>query len=396
MTARILLVDDDPNLLRGLQRQLRKQFDIETAGGGAEALEAVKCRGPFAVVVSDMRMPGMDGVQLLQAVRDVAPDTVRMMLTGNSDQQTAISAVNHSRIFRFLSKPCAAEEFAMALRAALEQYRLVTAEKELLSKTLGGSISLLSEVLSLVNPIAFGRAAGVRRLARSMCQQLKVQNAWEVEIAAMLSQIGCVTVPEAAFKKAARGIPLSAEETEALRRHPRIGHGLVAKIPRLEGVAMIILYQEKRFDGGGIPEDGRRGGEIPLGARILKVANDFEQLNSGGADNDDAFSKLRQRRGWYDPAVLDSLIPLLDVKSETRMVNVDELDVDMVLDEHVVAGSGEVLVSRGQAVTDSMRERLRNYAESAMGVRQPIRVRRPIAAGCPASSTGPLSPAVNP
>ena len=135
MTKKILLVDDDPNILQGYQRQLRKRFELDTVLSGREGLEAVASDGPFAVIVSDMRMPGMDGVQFLTQVRETASDTVRMMLTGNSDQQTAMDAVNEGHIFRFLTKPCNTDTFAKALEAALEQYRLITAERELLPGT---------------------------------------------------------------------------------------------------------------------------------------------------------------------------------------------------------------------------------------------------------------------
>lgn len=106
MSYKILCVDDDSNILQGYKRALRRDFDIFIAEGGLEALSIIEKEGPFAVVVSDMRMPVMDGVQFLSRVRDIAPETVRMMLTGNADQQTAIIAVNEGNIFRFLTKPC--------------------------------------------------------------------------------------------------------------------------------------------------------------------------------------------------------------------------------------------------------------------------------------------------
>ncbi|MFH1417727.1 MAG: response regulator, partial [Planctomycetota bacterium] len=136
MSKKILCVDDDPNILNAYRRGLRRLFEIETAEGGAEGLEAIASQGPFAVVVSDMRMPGMDGIQFLTAVKKRAPESVRIMLTGNADQQTAMDAVNEGSIFRFLTKPCPPEHLAKALTAGIEQYRLITAEKELLGKTL--------------------------------------------------------------------------------------------------------------------------------------------------------------------------------------------------------------------------------------------------------------------
>ena len=140
MTEKILCVDDEANILEAHQRGLGKQFHIETALGAEQALGQIDAQGPYTVVVSDMRMPGMDGVQLLSEVRKRAPDSVRIMLTGFADLQTAIEAVNEGNIFRFLTKPCPQETLAKALSAGIEQYRLVTAEKELLAKTLRGAI----------------------------------------------------------------------------------------------------------------------------------------------------------------------------------------------------------------------------------------------------------------
>ena len=123
---KILLVDDEQSVLDAFHRQLRKQFNIETAVSGREGLKKIADIGPFAVIVSDMRMPVMDGIAFLVEARKVAPESVRMMLTGNADQQTAIDAINHGSIFRFITKPCSPTNLAEAIDAGLAQYRLTT------------------------------------------------------------------------------------------------------------------------------------------------------------------------------------------------------------------------------------------------------------------------------
>src|SRR5204863_9075097 len=142
----------------GYRRSLSREFVIETALGGEPALALAKVNGPYAVVVSDMRMPGIDGIQFLSRIKASFPDTIRVMLTGNADMETAVHAINEGSIFRFLNKPCSKEEMAKTLTAPLVQYRLVTAEKQLLEQTLSGSLQVLTEVLSMVNPAAFSRA----------------------------------------------------------------------------------------------------------------------------------------------------------------------------------------------------------------------------------------------
>lgn len=178
MTEKILCVDDEPNVLNAYQRALRKEFQIETAVGGAPGLAAIDSQGPYAVIVTDMQMPGMDGIQFLAQVKEKSPDSIRIMLTGNADQHTAIEAVNEGNIFRFLTKPCPPEVLAKTLKAGLQQYRLVMVEKELLEKTLRSSIQVLTDILSLVNPTAFSRASRVQRLVCALAAKLQIEQAW--------------------------------------------------------------------------------------------------------------------------------------------------------------------------------------------------------------------------
>ena len=268
MSNAILCVDDDTNILAAYRRQLRGSFKIEVASSGADGLEVIKNKGPFSVIVSDMRMPGMDGIEFLSRVKKSSPNSVRMMLTGNADQQTAVEAVNEGHIFRFLNKPCPPESLAKALTAGIEQYQLITAEKELLEKTLLGSIKILTEVLSLVNPTAFGRASRVQRLVRKLAETMNVTATWQLKAAAMLSQVGCVTVPEATLEKVYNDKTLTSEEKQMLQSYPQIGSELVANIPRLDVVSKIIAYQEKRFDGSGWPTDAVSGKKNTVRSKI--------------------------------------------------------------------------------------------------------------------------------
>ena len=247
MNEKILFVDDDPNILQGYQRSLRKLLRIDTALGGEEGLAAIGKTGPYAVIISDMRMPGMDGVQFLSKVKDITPDSVRMMLTGNADMNTAIEAVNEGNIFRFMTKPCEPEVFLNALRAGIQQYRLVMAERELLEKTLNHSIKALVDILSMVNPVAFSRATRIHKYVKHMVSELSITSAWQYEIAAMLSQIGCVTIPPDTIEKYYAGQTLTEDEREMFTSHPTVGCELLQKIPRIEHVALMIEGQVKPF-----------------------------------------------------------------------------------------------------------------------------------------------------
>jgi len=375
MENKILFVDDDANLLASYERQLRKQFPIETSLGVKEGLVAIKERSPYAVVVSDLRMPEMDGIQFLSKVREITPDTVRMMLTGYADLQNTIDAVNEGNIFRFLTKPCSPETLVKSLSAGIGQYRLIMAEKELLEKTLRGSIKVLTELLALVNPEAFGRSSRIERYVREIGLQLKVSDLWKLETTAMLSQIGCVVLPENTLKKLYQNQELTVEESKLLDAHPGIGADLLGNIPRIQEISESIAYQGKRFDGSGFPEDAKKGEEIPLAARILKVVLDFDVFQAKGMTRGAALEKLRQQQSWYDPAVLDSLEAVLGIetKYEVREVNVSGLMEKMILAEDIRAEKGMLLITKGHEVSQALIQRLRNFCRTSR-IKEPIRV----------------------
>ncbi|MCP9447514.1 MAG: response regulator [Nitrospira sp.] len=348
---------------------------MDTALGAEEGLRTLETKGPFAVVVSDLQMPGMNGIQFLSRVREFSPDTVRILLTGNADLQASIDAINQGQIFRFLAKPCSAELLATALQAGLTQHRLITAERELLEQTLSGSVKVLCDILSLVNPEAFGRSFRITRYVEALAEQLHVTELWAVKTAAMLSQIGCVILPETVLTKVYRGEPLSPEETQLYNQHPFVAADLLAKIPRMKRVADIIRFQDKYYDGYGMPGDNRQGNEIPMEARILKVALDFDALESAGKTKMQAFDELKKRKGWYDLTILDALKDAFaaDIKYEVRTAVVAELQQGMVLGEDITSVKGILLAANGQEVNESMIMRLKNFSKT-VGVREPFTV----------------------
>src|SRR5688572_31390183 len=211
---KILLVDDDPNILAAIQRQFRKEYVIETALGPQQGLTALESGDDYAVIVADMNMPHMNGVEFLVQAKIRAPDIVRLMLTGNADQHTAAEAVNQGNVFRFLSKPCTSEMLGLALDAALHQHQLIVAEKELLEKTLNGSVKVLTEILSMIDPQSFGRTQTLQECVQRMAKAMSIDKTWQLEAAAMLSHIGYVTVPPDVLGKVRLGQKLTPDEQE--------------------------------------------------------------------------------------------------------------------------------------------------------------------------------------
>lgn len=369
----MLLVDDEQPVLDALSRMLRTRFDVTVSSDAREAVDVV-AKGDFAVVMSDLRMPGMDGVAFLQEARAVAPDTVRIMLTGHADIDAAADAVNRGQVFRFLTKPASTDIVRGALQGAVDQHRLLTAERELLEQTLHGSVATLLDTLALADPLAFARASRVRRIVSTLLNSVGVADRWEIEVATMLSHIGAVTLPPGVAEKIHNGEAMSPAEQAAVDRLPAVAEGLLSNIPRLEGVRDIIRLQQKHYDGSGEPDERVAGEDIPLGARILKVALDLDVLEAQRTPHDQCCALLRARKGTYDPELLNALDQALGGPEEVvTEVTIDGLRNGAVLACDVTDVTGMLLVGRGQAVSPSLIERLRNHHE-VRGVVQPLYV----------------------
>lgn len=376
----ILYVDDEPNALEGIARLLRGRFAVTTVPSGAAAMQALQEGGPFAVIMSDLRMPGMDGVSLLEKARELAPYTVRVLLTGHADLQAAIAAVNEGHVFRFLMKPCPPDVLLRGLQAAVEQYRLITSERVLLEQTLHGSIKTLTEMLALLQPALFGRAARAKRHVSALSEALHVPDRWCIEVAAMLSQIGAVTLPPETASKVYHGLALTDEERAKVERLPARAEALLASIPRLEPVREIIKYQAKHYDGKGVPRDDVSGTRIPLGARMLKIVLDFDLLQAQGNTSTQALDLMKVRPGYYDRDLLDAFASLCEQQtageSEILDLPLRSVQPGMIFVEDVRTWSGLLLIARGQEMTESLVERVRNLS-SCVRVIEPVRVTRP-------------------
>ncbi len=374
MNDRVLFVDDEANVLHSIKRQLRKKISVFTAISGADALEIIKnASDPFAVIVSDMRMPEMSGVQLLARVREIAPDTVRMMLTGNADQETAIEAVNQGSIFRFLTKPCPPDLFENSIRDAIKQYHLIISEKELLDQTLSGSIKVMTEILSQVSPAAFSRAYRIKSYVAQVISALNLPNKWEISIAALLSQLGCVTLPTDLIEKVYADVPLTPDEQEMFNSHPDVGAKLLYNIPRFQNIAAMIALQRKRYDAYTGKPGTRDEKIIWIGAQILKAVIDLDQYLFKGLTLMKALDKMEAREGEYNPNILKLLtsIKASRKKYQVKPLTLDAIQVGMVLNQDVIAKNGLLLASKGQDITFSLKERLHNFAKT-IGIEEPV------------------------
>jgi len=365
MKPRILLVDDEPNVLSALRRQLRDLYEVDVQSAPAEALKQLNRSKPYAAAVSDYRMPGMNGIEFLNELKKLSPDTTRLMLTGYADLDNAIRAVNDGNVFRFLTKPCERDNLLQNVADAVRQYELVTAKRVLLEKTLKGSVDLLSEITAMVNPQAGERINRVRRSVRYFAEQKGLKDLWRYDIAAMLCQLGTLILPPGTLETLESGGELTPEQKQMWEMHPVIAQSLVTKLPRLKSIADMIAYQLKGFDGSGTPRDNLKEEEIPLGGRILRIALDYDMARQREENPQKAFLSMEDSIDEYDPELMYYLEGMLGVEARyaIRTVPLKELAPGMVLHENVVSKQGALLVRKSLELDKDKIDRMHMFAE---------------------------------
>ncbi|WP_084780086.1 response regulator [Planobispora rosea] len=360
-TPSILLVDDEPTVLETLGHQLGTDYRVVTATDGHGALETLDRQGPFAVVISDMRMPDMDGIELLGHVRLKHPGVTRILHTAQGDLASAISAINTGQVFRFLCKPCPTRELRDTVRDAMEQHRLVAAEREILDKTLRTSLQALFGCLELASPQAFARAGRIRDLVGALCRELGLDNVWEIEVAAMASQLGAVTLPPSVLEKLDRGLPLPDDEQRMIDAMPGIAARLLGEVPMLEDVVEIV--RGLRSAGGQHTLVAVDKPMVTMAVGVLRAAIEFESFISRGVTAENAIVAMGGQ-GDHEVAALAALRRIRGItteQEEARAFRVGELEVGMRIAEDIVAVNGLVLIGRGITVTEMLLDRLTNY-----------------------------------
>ena len=378
---RVVCVDDEARVLEGLVLHLRKDYEVHTALSGDEALKVLKQVGGAAVVVSDMRMPGMDGASLLHRVMNLHPDATRILLTGDPGRDTAATAVNKAQIFRFLTKPCPPDQLRAAVESGVMQHRLINAERSILKETLIGCIKALTDVLAITNPVAFGRANRVKRLAIELADRLECRNYWQLEAAAMLSQLGYLSLPQALVEKLYYGEQLTATEKTLAAGVPDVTSALLENIPRLEPVIQILTALNWTDE-----QIARLGdGTIGLGTRILGLVLEYDALVAQGHPQDVAVQTLRLRGSRFGAELIEQLAKHLGAGSDTvevRELALRSVTAGMVIMQDVRTQQGTLLVARGFEVTNGFLERMQNFGPELLSesvkVTVPPRAVRPV------------------
>ncbi len=343
---RILVVDDETGLLGGLRVTLRKHFQVELAQSGPEALAKLE-PGAFAVIMTDMRMPGMSGAEFLTKARQLDEDPVRMVLTGQADLETTLAAVNDGGVFRIISKPCPPPALREHCEAALEQYRKRVHSRNQLQDAKRGAVEMLVGSLALTSPAAFGRAMAVRKYVQELQEGLGGECSWELECAAMLSQVGIAMLPGQISDKLRTGEPLSSHEQLLLERLPNTLTSLVGTVPGLEDVA--ALLKQDPFD-----EDAA------MDRRLVALAEGLYEAGAGDPSPEllQLARALAQGRDGLEAAFSQVISRRRAIKRYD--IPMAELRAGMKLAEDVLSSRGELLIARGTDLTPDLLFRLTN------------------------------------
>lgn len=360
---RVLMVDDEPLVLFGLQRLLRNYCDLTTAESGPAALKLMDEGEPFHVVFADMRMPDMDGVEFIEAAQKKHGDSVYIMLTGNADQRTAVEAINRGQVFRFVNKPCPADQLEDLIVTAGRRYEANRAEKMLLRETLMGSVKLLVDTIMISRP-ALGRASElIARDVEVIRLALGLDRDWRVPLAGSLCLLGCSVSNEAG--------EVEQLTDELLVQGAEVGGRLLRRIPRLEDVAQMI--ERQRESGPMAPDYALQQTSIRVqtGARLLRFVVDFHrQTEACMGDREMALRLLERQRSVYDQRLvaaaklsLDQLAAATDGKARRVrvMMPIRSLEPGMELAQDVQTHEGQLLLRHGQQLNAVTVERLQTY-----------------------------------
>ncbi len=329
MKYKILVVDDEPANLRMLERLFHGEHEVITAGSGAEALELLN-RYDVALIISDQRMPGMTGIEFLKQASQMRPQTVRIVLTGYTDVNDLVDAINCGVIYKYITKPWVNIDLRQTVERALEHFEstkthhLTALENKRLDARLKTTVTGFIEAIRIISAqdepaiLEHGRRTSNYAMLIGREFDLGKDEINVISAAALLHEVVNLEMPY--------GVEVSdVDQYHALRDNYESRLKLISDVPDLEDVAVLIRYQHENFNGSGF-FDGLSGDKIPLGSRILAVANAYDEVVSGmkpgmGSGASDAAAWLRSRAGSnFDPEVIQVLI---DIESRGYDLNSD-------------------------------------------------------------------------
>lgn len=359
---KVLLVSADAEFLDFSKKLLEKEFSLTCAGSGKEAIQALAGTKGVRVVVSGLHLPDVDGIKLLDKIRTDYPTIMRIMVTGEGDFNTVAGAVHTAHVYSLLPKPCDPELLLKAVRDGAATFRKVRAESDSMRDTMFGTVRMLVDILGLIHPVAVERSKRIRRVAREICKELHAMPSQFMDMVVLLSGIGSVGLPGGLLKKLNDGESLTPEERKLFSTHPSIAARLLENIPRMGKVSEIVRHQNSPCSK-----------KPPMGARILKVCFDFDQMKQGGATPEKTVAYMRGKPEVYDGSVMDALEHFLgeSAKHECSYLTVADLEPGMVMQADMVTETGTILLQHGQTLSEASHLRIQTFSD-LLHIKEPV------------------------
>ena len=314
---KILIVDDEPDNLALLYRTLRGKYDIVKSTSPLAALDILK-QEHFNCILSDHKMPEMDGVEFLKRSYDIAPDTMRLLVTAYTDAGILIDAINYAKIYRYIKKPYNPDELMLIVENALEYWQLKADNSVLvndLKELFAGTVTAIVEALDAKDSYTLGRSRRVTFYAVKMAKALHLSETTtgKIELAGLLHDIGMIGVSDDILAKVEK---LTEDEYAEIKKHVQHSVRILDDIKQLSDVVEIIKYHHEFYDGTGYPF-GKKGEEIPIGARIIAIADAFDSMVTPKVYRQqvvpaEALAKIKAATGTqFDPHIVECFEQIL-------------------------------------------------------------------------------------
>lgn len=352
----ILLVDDEQAVLDGVARRLGQDYQLTLANDPHAALELLSGQQRFAVVLTDMQMPGLDGLAFIQRARGIAPHSVFLMLTGNQDLPTATRALNEGQVFRYFTKPCASADLRAGLDAALRQFELLQAERVLLQRTFVGSVNILCDIMGIAQPLLSVINERTQRLIRTACASLGWRAHWEYLVAGKLALIGFVLIKPEAFASFLSDKPLSEADRKLYFGALETSAQLLMKIPRLERIAALVRRMGQTDGAIGLGAEGDINCNVHSGGTMLGLSLAHVIGTRKFGIDPSCNSAVRQLYASPDSRLLqifrDQDKRFLSATGMTQQLHLSQLAAGMVLAEDINVSSSHIALRVGDILTD--------------------------------------------
>ncbi len=372
---KVLYVDDEASLLSSFVSMMRKQ-NVQTAVlNDSRNIETILQEGgPFAVVLSDQRMPVVDGVAVLERVARLYPDTVRVMVTGYADHNDTLRAINQGGISHYIAKPWKDDDLRSLIDDSISRYNLKMENRflleeldrenakltELLDGTVVGTTRILGDMVGYMNPEGAAQVERVRRLGNAMLgmlTELSSHERWEISRALDLFNLGLAVLPPLTQLAINKEGLAALDRSPIARNHHLLAAGLLKDIPRFGGVARIIELQRKDFDGSGEPTNQPiKGTELPLGTRLLRILVDLDRMRKGSVQGRELLKRMINRPTQYDVTLIHRMLGETTATapmSLERALPVTSLQPGMVLIDDVTTRAGQFLLRAESTLSET-------------------------------------------